>query len=67
MSLNCKLDSTLGFLRGTIYRDLKTLHHKFACKEFLDNFKLLEEECGYSEKQIPQLDDVSKYLQSICF
>ena len=48
----------------TIYRNLKKLFKTNACAEFNRILPLLEENCGYSEDNIPQLQDVSTFLQS---
>ena len=48
----------------TIYRNLKKLFKTNACTEFNRILPLLEENCGYSEDNIPQLQDVSTFLQS---
>ncbi|KNC50989.1 phenylalanine-4-hydroxylase [Thecamonas trahens ATCC 50062] len=48
----------------TIYTKLKELHPTHACKEFIAAFNLLEARGVYSPDTIPQLAEVSDFLQS---
>ena len=36
---------------------------KYACREFLDIVPLMEQNCGYAVDNIPQLVDISNFLQ----
>lgn len=47
---------------GTVYRQLTKLYPTHACREFNHAFPLLVENCGYSEDNIPQLQDISDFL-----
>ncbi|XP_072915841.1 LOW QUALITY PROTEIN: phenylalanine-4-hydroxylase [Hemitrygon akajei] len=49
---------------GIVFQELKTLYPTYACHEHNSVFPLLEQYCGYKKNNIPQLQDVSKFLQS---
>ncbi|XP_006861090.1 PREDICTED: tyrosine 3-monooxygenase [Chrysochloris asiatica] len=46
-----------------VYTTLKGLYATHACREHLDAFELLERFSGYREDNIPQLEDVSRFLK----
>eukprot|EP00092_Neocalanus_flemingeri_P020966 GFUD01022717.1.p1 GENE.GFUD01022717.1~~GFUD01022717.1.p1 ORF type:complete len:380 (+),score=124.45 GFUD01022717.1:102-1241(+) len=48
-----------------VYRNLTRLYPTHACYEHNHVFPLLEENCGYSEEDIPQLQKVSDFLKSV--
>ena len=47
-----------------IYRNLRRLFKTHACSQFNHILPLLEQNCGYGEGQIPQLQDISDFLKS---
>lgn len=48
---------------GTVFRELTSLYPTHACKEYNHVFPLLVQNCGYSEKSIPQFEDISNFLK----
>eukprot|EP01080_Neovahlkampfia_damariscottae_P009471 gene9471-1677_t len=48
---------------GLIYKKLTAMYPEYACKQLNYVFPLLEENCGYSETNIPQLADISNFLK----
>lgn len=48
---------------GEIYRRLDDAHRRYACAEYRRVFAVMARECGYSEHNVPQLADVSEFLQ----
>ncbi|GIY48343.1 protein henna [Caerostris extrusa] len=48
---------------GVVFKQLTKLYPTHACKEHNHIFPLMIENCGYREDNIPQLEDVSNFLQ----
>ncbi|CAG7820861.1 unnamed protein product [Allacma fusca] len=47
---------------GHVYNQLCALLSSHACKQYIDAFRLLEENVGYRANNIPQMEDISKFL-----
>ena len=47
----------------TVFDELVKLYPTHACREFNHVFPLLTQNCGYRADNIPQLEDVSKFLK----
>lgn len=50
---------------GTVYNKLRPLLSKHACKEHVALLPLLEKHCGYSDKNIPQVRDISEFMKGM--
>jgi len=48
---------------GIVYKNLKKFFPTHACKQHRYVFPLLEQNCGYSDTNIPQLQDISSFLK----
>eukprot|EP00069_Balaena_mysticetus_P005748 bmy_04792T0 len=49
---------------GIVFKTLKSLYKTHACYEHNHIFPLLEKYCGFREDNIPQLEEVSQFLQT---
>ncbi|GAA5800283.1 Biopterin-dependent aromatic amino acid hydroxylase-domain-containing protein [Helicostylum pulchrum] len=48
---------------GKVYRGLTAMYPTHACREHLYVLPLLEQNCGYSDKKIPQIEQISRFLK----
>jgi phenylalanine-4-hydroxylase len=48
---------------NTVYTNLTKLYPKYACKQHNYVFPLLQANCGFGPNNIPQLEDISRFLQ----
>ncbi|XP_040450591.1 tyrosine 3-monooxygenase-like isoform X3 [Falco naumanni] len=56
-------DLAFNYRMREVYRKLRSLYPTHACTQYLDAFQQLEKHCGYQEDNIPQLQDVSRFLK----
>ncbi|XP_076847097.1 tryptophan 5-hydroxylase 1a isoform X2 [Brachyhypopomus gauderio] len=50
---------------GVVFRELNCLYPTHACREYLKNLPLLTKCCECREDNIPQLEDVSRFLREL--
>lgn len=55
--------SIIYLIRREVYLTLRDLYSTHACSEYVEAFHLLERQCGYSPDNIPQLEEVSRFLK----
>lgn len=48
---------------STMFKKLVELYPTHACREFNHVFPLLQDNCGYKEDNIPQLQDISEFMR----
>ncbi|XP_052454249.1 tryptophan 5-hydroxylase 1-like isoform X1 [Carassius gibelio] len=48
---------------GVVFRELNKLYPTHACREYLKNLPLLIKHCDVREDNIPQLEDISRFLK----
>ena len=46
-----------------VYSKLEALKQECACKEYVEIIPLMQRYCGFSETNIPQVQDISDFLQ----
>lgn len=46
-----------------VYERLQDCHRRWACTEYLEMLPQMERFCGYAPDNIPQLEDISEFLQ----
>lgn len=49
---------------GLVYKELEKLFPTHASAKHIEVFRVLERECGYAPDNIPQLEDISRFLKS---
>jgi len=60
-----KVDYTVAEKKtwSVIFNELVKLYPSHACREFNHIFPLLQDNCGFKENNIPQLQDISEFLK----
>ena len=48
---------------GQVYKFINGVHKQYACQEYLNIVPLMEKHCGFSENNIPQVQDISAFLK----
>ncbi|KAG7172561.1 Tyrosine 3-monooxygenase-like [Homarus americanus] len=48
---------------GAVFKELERLIPTHACRQYREVWEILKRDCGYTPDQIPQLEDVSKFMK----